>query len=57
MNTIDRPQTSGGNKTSFLREVSDHAYSMERLKYYIRDNALNFEDVSIKNDIGLLRYL
>lgn len=45
-NTLDRPQTTTGNKSSFQREVSDVTLAMERLKYYIRESALSFEDVA-----------
>jgi hypothetical protein len=45
--TLDRPQTTTGNKSSFQRELNDATYAMERLKYYIRESALNFEDVRL----------
>lgn len=37
-----RPQTRA---TGMSRSVNDKFYAMERLKYYIRDHALNIEDV------------
>jgi hypothetical protein len=42
----DRIQT-GFNRSKLNGDLSDDVYAMERLKYYIRDNALNFEDAFI----------
>lgn len=33
-----------GNKSTFTRDICDDTYGMERLKYYIRESSLNFED-------------
>lgn len=44
-----RPMTSQitntTKKTTFLREINDKTYSLERLKYHVRENYLNSEDV------------
>ncbi|CAD8159524.1 unnamed protein product [Paramecium octaurelia] len=43
--TIDvRPSTQQNSRVGFSRSVNDKVYALERLKYYIRDHALNIED-------------
>lgn len=41
---MERPQTTMAAKTAFIREVDDKEYSMERLRYYLRESALSYED-------------
>ncbi|KAM3134464.1 hypothetical protein pb186bvf_013430 [Paramecium bursaria] len=42
--TIEMRPSSSAKTGAFQRQVNDKAYAMERLKYYIRDHALNIED-------------
>ncbi|CAD8157187.1 unnamed protein product [Paramecium pentaurelia] len=39
-----RPSTQQNSRVGFTRSVNDKVYALERLKYYIRDHALNIED-------------
>ncbi|CAK76335.1 unnamed protein product (macronuclear) [Paramecium tetraurelia] len=39
-----RPSTQQASRIGFSRSVNDKVYALERLKYYIRDHALNIED-------------
>ncbi|CAD8069030.1 unnamed protein product [Paramecium sonneborni] len=39
-----RPNTQQNSRIGFSRSVNDKIYALERLKFYIRDHALNIED-------------